>query len=214
MNSEETMTSDFASVANDFLEELEQHRGGVLEQYLDRYPEHARDLILLAAESAIDDADDLGVLTPPTHLRERLLAGAAAAWQEAAEPVLVFTSLCDRARDYADLSPKELSKKLRIGRDLLAMLDEGGINPGTILPAFLREVAQVLGLSVAAVSAFLRSASQGQNPLSVSYHAPQGHAAGTQPRVRTFEEALRESPSTSPEDKAFWLARTSGQDEL
>ena len=203
----------FALVADEFLEELEQHRAGVLERYLDRYPEYAQDLILLAAEIAVEDADDFAVVTPPTHLRDRLLAGAAAAWESVPEPVPAFASLCDRARDYAGLTPKELSRKLRIGRDLLAMLDRGGIEPRTVFAAFLAEVARVLGLSVAAVRSFLRSASRSRQSTSVSYHAPQGHAAGIQPRIRTFEEALRESPSTSQEDKDYWLARANEREQ-
>jgi len=201
MNTETDTARDFESVALAFVEELTRGEAGALARYLDRYPRYARELSVLAFESAASEEQGRAIapVTPPTALRERLRADAHAALLPSADSVV--TSLLARARAYAGLNPRALARKLDIGVDVLALLEERHVAPDTVAAPFLARLATTLGASVEAVRSYLAGP-----PLTsargVAYHAPKGH---TPARRISFDEAISQSNVTAPEQKAYWL---------
>jgi hypothetical protein len=201
MSTETDTARDFESVALAFVEELTRREAGALARYLDRYPHYARELSVLAFESAAGEEQGRAIApaTPPTALRERLRADAHAALLPSADNVV--TSLLTRARAYAGLNPRALARKLDIGVDVLALLEERHIAPDTVAALFLARLATTLGASAEAVRSYLAgpplTAARG-----VAYHAPKGH---TPARQISFDEAIAQSNLTTPEQKARWL---------
>ncbi len=201
MSTETDAARDFESVALAFVEELTRGEGGALARYLDRYPRYARELSVLAFESATGEEQGRAIAptTPPTALRERLRADAHAALLPSADNVVA--SLLARARAYAGLNPRALARKLDIGVDVLALLEERHIAPDTVAAPFLARLATTLGASAEAVRSYLAGP-----PLTsargVAYHAPKGH---TPARRIPFDEAIAQSNLTAPEQKAHWL---------
>jgi len=201
MSTETDTARDFESVALAFVEELTRGEAGALARYLDRYPRYARELSVLAFESVAGEAQGHTVVpvTPPAALRERLRADAHAALLPDADNAV--TSLLARARAYAGLNPRALAKRLDIGVDVLALLEERHVAPDTIAAPFLARLAATLGASADAVRSYLAGP-----PLTsargVAYHAPKGH---TPARRISFDEAIAQSNLTTPEQKARWL---------
>ena len=201
MSTETNPARDFESVALAFVEELTRGEAGVLARYLDRYPRYARELSVLAFESAASEAQGHAVapMAPPAALRELLRADAHAALLPGADNMI--TSLLARARNHAGLNPRALAKKLDIGVDVLALLEERHVAPDTIAAPFLARLAVTLGATAEAVPSYLAgpplTAARG-----VAYHAPKGH---TPARRISFDEAIAQSNLTTPEQKARWL---------
>ncbi len=201
MSTETDTARDFESVALAFVEELTRGEAGALARYLDRYPRYARELSVLAFESAAGERQGYAVApgTPPAALRERLRADAYAALRPDADNAV--TSLLTRARAYARLSPRTLASRLGIGVDVLALLEERHVAPDTVAAPFLAHLAATLGATAEAVRAYLAgpplTAARG-----VAYHAPKGHTAA---RRISFDEAITSSNLMTPEQKARWL---------
>ena len=201
MNTETDTARDFESVALAFVEELTQGEAGALPRYLDQYPRYARELSVLAFESAAGEEQRITgkLVAAPAALRERLRADAHAALLPGAGSAV--TSLLARARAYAGLNPRALARRLDIGVDVLALLEERHVAPDTVAAPFLARLAATLGSSAEAVRSYLAGP-----PLTpargVAYHAPKGH---TPARRISFDEAISQSNLTTPAQKARWL---------
>ena len=191
---------DFEAIALAFLEERERHAGDTLARYSARYPQYARELTLLAFETAAAEGQELQAVPPPAHLRERLRAEARTALLPRTDQAL--TSLLARGRAHAGLAPRALAERLDVGVDVLALLEERLITPDSIVQPFLARLAGVLGTSVDAVRRYL-AARPPPVARGVAYHAPQGH---TPARRMSFTDAIAASNLTTPEQKARWLA--------
>ena len=191
---------DFEAIALAFLKEREQHAGDTLARFITRYPQYARELALLAFETAAAEGQARQAVPPPAHLRERLRAEAHAALLPPTDQAL--TGLLARGREHAGLTPRALARKLDVGVDVLALLEERLITPDSIVQPFLARLAGVLGTSVDAVRRYL-AASPPSVAHRVAYHAPAGHAPT---RRMGFAEAIVASNLTTPEQKAHWLA--------
>jgi hypothetical protein len=191
---------DFEPIALAFLEERERHAGDTLARYVARYPRYARELTLLAFETAAAEGQERQAVPPPAHLRERLRVDARAALLPRTDQAL--TGLLARGREHAGLAPRALAVRLGVGVDVLALLEERLITPDSIVPPFLARLAGVLGTSVDAVRRYL-AAPPPSVAHGVAYHAPEGHAPE---RRMSFAEAIVASNLTTPEQKAHWLA--------
>jgi hypothetical protein len=200
MTTDMSPAQDFETIALAFLEERERHAGDTLARFIARYPQYARELTLLAFETATEEGQERQAVTPPTHLRERLRAEARAALLPRTDQAL--TSLLARGREHAGLAPRALAGRLDVGVDVLALLEERLITPDSIVRPFLARLAGVLGTSVDAVRHYL-AAPPPPVARGVAYHAPEGHAPA---RRMSFAEAIAASNLTTPEQKARWLA--------
>ncbi len=189
----------FEDVAFAFAEEWDRRRGEALRRYVERYPEYAEELILLAGELAAGAGEAATVVTPPTDLLQQLRAGARA--RLAPQPDAEISTLRGRAREHAGMDPRALAAALDITVDVLAMLEERCIIAASIPRRFIGRAAAVLGTSSDAVRRFF-AAPPGTGAHGVAYHAPQGHVA---PQVQTFAAAVTGSPLMSPAQKARWL---------
>lgn len=202
--------SDFMRVAQAFLDERERREGDALRRYAERYPAYAPDLMLLATDMALAEgtertgADATATAQPPVHLLARLRADARAALLPSMERAPI-SSLIARARASAGLTPRALARRLGVGVDVVALLDEGHVRADTIAARFIERLAEALDSSAEAVSAYLAAPG---GKAAVAYHAPQGH---TPARTLTFAEAIAESPLTTPDQKDYWMAENRHQ---
>jgi len=203
---------DFTTVALAFLDERDRRGGDTLARYSARYPLYARDLTALAFETAaaegrgISSAMSPASAMPPAHVLARLREDARAALLPRADAAL--TSLLARGRERAGLAPRALARRLEIGVDVLALLEERHITPGTVTRPFLTRLADALETSVAAVQQYL-AAPPPAAARGVAYHAPRGHTPAQQ---IGFGEAIAGSNLTTPEQKARWLALDDADD--
>jgi hypothetical protein len=200
MTTDMSPAQDFETIALAFLEERERRAGDTLARYSARYPQYARELTLLAFETAAAEGQELQAVPPPAHLRERLRAEARTALLPRTDQAL--TSLLARGRAHAGLAPRALAGRLDVGVDVLALLEERLITPDSIVQPFLARLAGVLGTSVDAVRRYL-AAPPPPVAHGVAYHAPEGH---TPAQRMSFAEAIAASNLTTPEQKARWLA--------
>lgn len=207
---------DFTTVALAFLDERDRRGGDTLARYSARYPLYARDLTALAFETAAAEGQSIApamsptisaaTASPPAHVLARLREDARAALLPGANAAL--TSLLARGRARAGLAPRALARRLEIGVDVLALLEERHVTPGTVARPFLTRLAGVLETSVAAVQQYL-AAPPPAAARGVAYHAPRGH---TPARQIAFTEAIAGSNLTTPEQKARWLAPDDADD--
>ncbi len=190
---------DFQSIAQAYLDESVQG-GGVLQRFIERYPQYAEELTMLALETAADDGDVVTPLTPPSHLFDRLRRSAQEVEDDAP---YVPASLIDFARDYREIEPPDLAERLDIGLDVLALLDERQLPPSTIPLDLYTIGAAVLDVPPRWMGDYC-TAPPTTAVFATAYHAPDGLSDA---RSRTFIEAIEESPLTTAEQKSRWRER-------
>jgi len=183
----------FDALAYDFLDagDGEATRTRLLREH----PAHALDLLYLAVTDPLD-LDSEGA-APSSALLARLRDDARTVLLPAPSPAL--SSLLAQARAYAGLDARALARRLGLGVDVLAVLEERQIVGSSVPPFALRRIGAAIGASAEAVAAYLmKPAASG----AAAYHAPHGHQVA---RPLLFGDALAQSVLTTKAQKESWL---------
>ncbi len=182
----------FDALAYDFLDAHGDEAGRA--RLLRERPEYALDLLYLATTDALDvESDDAA---PPSNLLGRLRADARTALAPAPGPAL--SSLLAQARAHAGLDARALARRLGLGVDVLAVLEERQVASSSVPPSALRRIGAAIGASAEAVAAYLMKPAAG---VAAAYHAPHGHQAA---HKLSFHDALLQSVLTTDAQKESW----------
>src|SRR4051812_3664421 len=181
-----------------FLDALE--RGERPDGWLRRYPQHAAALIDLAQARAIEQS-----APAPTTADVAAVAAIARRTLAATLPAPAL-SLGERA-SRAGLTLRTLAARVGLSSDILVKIDRRVVRPDTVPGALVRELAQALDCTAAAIRAGL--AGSGPVTANAMYHSRQAPQVGQQ----TFAEAVQTSVALAPDARARWLAAAAAPDD-
>lgn len=184
---------DFDKLAYDFLDSQGGEAGRA--RILREHPEHALDLLYLATTETLGEKSQDEV--PSSALLARLRIDARTTLTPMSTPAL--TSLLAQARGHAGLDARALARKLGLGVDVLAVLEERQVVGSSVPPSALRRIGTAIGASAEAVAAYLMQPASGRVAV---YHAPRGHQAA---RQLSFGDVLAQSALTTDAQKKSWL---------
>lgn len=190
-----------------YADEYRQGRRPHIEEYLQRYPQYASDLLDFAIYYHTIGFDTEAIEGPaaPTlspagesamaAIREQSMAYAPVSPATTEAPAAIESLIKQGSR--VQLSPKQLATAVGLSPDILARLEEHAIAVATIPRTLLQRLADALKTTPDAVAAFLGAAQPGQS--GAFYYAEQ---RPDQPQ-ESFLDAVQTS-MLSPDSKREW----------
>lgn len=200
------MPEDIDSILAAYADAARSAGGTRLEDWVRRYPQHARALVEFAVydyvfergrtfEETAVERESL-FLSRAQAVRERLMA--ANGLTATGAPASAIRSLLAAAKERG-LSAAELAQRLQLGVSFIVKLERRLIRPESLPRKLVADLAQALDRAFADVAAYL------QRPPTLSAQA--SYRASRAPRLagqEEFEAALEASRDMTEEQKSYW----------
>lgn len=207
----------------EYLNEVRAHRQPRVEHYIQRLPQHERELLAFAfyAETIAADLPEFDAV-PEARLNQPaqdaiariaqtfapsnsagVLPGTSAPRRRTpAGGASTLISLAEVGRE-ASATQESLAERVGLTPDILILLDQRAIEPETIPLLLVERLADTLGIRAQVVASYLRAPSARKVAEAPAAYSAQTHAP--LPRI-SFSEAVRASMLLGDERKREWAS--------
>jgi hypothetical protein len=189
------MEDNLNAILAEYADQSKQGDPAPLAELIERYPEHAREIVEFAVYDAVLEHGN--VFAPEELEGESRFLRRAEILREHRSSSLPIRSLSAAAKA-AGHSLTELAKFMHIGYPIMVKLDRRLIDPATIPRAIADRLAETLSRPVETVIAYLR--------LTPILSTEANYRSSEVPRAekQDFQSALSSCPEMSEQDRAIW----------
>lgn len=187
------------------------HGGGLLQDWVARYPQHERELVEVAVQQKYfgglpDGTPLLGTSMPQfgadapdfAKIHEKFIRNA-----QSRAKTLPIKSINSELRARGG-SLNELASDLRISKTILTKLDKRMLAPGSLPNHFIEALAKAIGRSLADMKAYL-TMPPSRPSTALSFKATE--APGVSSEQQDFRRALETDEDVKGADRAHWLSQ-------